>query len=61
MELSKEITERIQKLQEKFDKEYKYIKQWVPEFGTSSYPAPIVDHSFARNRAIERYKSALNA
>lgn len=47
--------------QEKFDKEYKYIKQWVPEFGTSSYPAPIVDHSFARNRAIERYKSALNA
>ncbi len=47
--------------QEKFDKEYKYIKQWVPEFGTASYPAPIVDHSFARNRAIERYKSALNA
>jgi deoxyribodipyrimidine photo-lyase len=47
--------------QEKFDKEYKYIKQWVPEFGTTSYPAPIVDHSFARNRAIERYKSALNA
>jgi deoxyribodipyrimidine photo-lyase len=44
---------------EKFDKDLKYIKKWIPEFGTSSYPKPIVDHKFARNRAIETYKKAL--
>jgi deoxyribodipyrimidine photo-lyase len=43
----------------KFDPEQKYIRQWVPEFGTSAYPKPIVDHTFARNRAIETYKKAL--
>ncbi|MFN5149735.1 MAG: cryptochrome/photolyase family protein [Flavobacteriia bacterium] len=46
--------------QEKFDKDFKYIRRWVPEFGTSDYPAPIVDHKFARERVIERYKRALN-
>lgn len=45
--------------QEKFDKSFQYIKKWVPEFGTSSYPAPIVDHKFARERAISRYKQTL--
>lgn len=44
---------------EKFDKDLKYIKKWIPELGTSSYPKPIVDHKFARNRAIETYKKAL--
>jgi deoxyribodipyrimidine photo-lyase len=44
---------------EKFDKDLKYIKKWIPEFGTSSYPKPIVDHKFARLRAIETYKKAL--
>lgn len=46
--------------QEKFDKDLKYIKKWVPEFGTSQYPDPIVDHKFARERCLETYKSALN-
>ena len=46
--------------QEKFDKNFSYIKQWVPEFGTPAYPLPIVEHKFARERAIERYKNALN-
>ena len=46
--------------QEKFDKDFKYIKKWVPEFGTSKYPDPIVDHKFARERCLETYKSALN-
>lgn len=45
---------------EKFDKELKYIKKWVPEFGTETYPKPMVDHKFARQRAIETYKNALN-
>ena len=46
--------------QEKFDKQFTYIKKWVPEFGTSSYPAPIVDHKFARERVLDRFKQALN-
>ncbi|UJP65006.1 cryptochrome/photolyase family protein [Mongoliitalea daihaiensis] len=45
---------------EKFDKELKYIKKWVPEYGTPAYPKPIVDHKFARERAISTYKEALN-
>lgn len=44
---------------EKFDKDLNYIKKWIPEFGTASYPKPIVEHKFARNRAIETYKKAL--
>ncbi len=44
---------------EKFDKDLTYIKKWIPEFGTAAYPKPIVDHKFARNRAIETYKKAL--
>lgn len=44
---------------EKFDKELKYIKKWIPEFGTDKYPKPIVDHKFARTRALDTYKKAL--
>ncbi|OEK05316.1 cryptochrome/photolyase family protein [Roseivirga misakiensis] len=44
---------------EKFDKDLKYIKKWVPEFGTKDYPEPIVEHKFARLRAIDTYKTAL--
>lgn len=44
---------------EKFDKQMRYIKKWIPELGTKRYPQPIVDHRFARNRAIETYKQAL--
>ena len=43
----------------KFDPELKYIKQWVPEFGEFSYPKPIVEHTFARQRALDTYKKAL--
>jgi deoxyribodipyrimidine photo-lyase len=46
---------------EKFDKDLKYIKKWIPEFQTEKYPEPIVDHKFARQRAIDTYKSALNS
>ncbi len=44
---------------EKFDKQLRYVKRWVPEFGSFSYPAPIVDHSFARKRCLETYARAL--
>jgi len=46
--------------QEKFDKQKEYIQKWVPEFGTSSYPSPIIDHAFARDRVLTRFKQALN-
>jgi deoxyribodipyrimidine photo-lyase len=44
---------------EKFDKEMKYIKEWVPEVFTSYYIKPIVQHEYARNRCLEVYKKAL--
>jgi len=44
----------------KFDAEKKYIKKWVPELQTSAYPNPVVDHQFARMRAISVYKKGLS-
>ncbi len=44
----------------KFDPEFRYIKKWIPEFNTKKYPKPIIDHTFARKRAIDTYKKALN-
>ena len=46
--------------QEKFDPKLEYVKRWVPEYGTSAYPQPIIEHSFARNRVLDRFKTALN-
>jgi len=46
--------------QEKFDKQFEYVKKWVPEFGTSNYPSPIIDHKFARERVLARFKEALD-
>ena len=45
---------------EKFDPELKYIRKWVPEYGTPDYPDPIVEHKMARLRAINTYKKALD-
>ena len=47
--------------QEKFDPTFSYIKKWVPEFGTSNYPKPIIEHTFARERILARYKQALTS
>lgn len=44
---------------ERFDKNGEYVRKWVPEFGTSRYPKPIVDHTFARQRALDAFKTAL--
>jgi deoxyribodipyrimidine photo-lyase len=46
--------------QEKFDPGMKYTRRWVPEVGSDSYPAPVVDHRMARERAIRTYKEALS-
>ena len=48
-------TEQIKK----FDKDWKYIKKWVPEVETSAYAKPIVDHKEARERCLIVYKEAV--
>ena len=45
---------------EKFDPDSIYTNKWVPEQGQSSYPKPMIEHRFARQRAIETYQQALN-
>lgn len=46
--------------QQKFDPNNEYIKKWIPNFDEKKYIKPIVEHSFARNRAIEHYKRQLS-
>ncbi|MCU0456125.1 MAG: DNA photolyase family protein [Bacteroidales bacterium] len=42
--------------QKKFDPGYKYVRRWVEDYGKKGYPTKIVDHNFARERAIEAYR-----
>jgi len=44
---------------EKFDPDLLYVRRWVPELGTSAYPAPIVEHDMARQRALDAYAKAV--
>ncbi|WP_405295348.1 cryptochrome/photolyase family protein [Algibacter sp. Ld11] len=44
----------------KFDKEAVYIRRWVQDYDELTYPQPMVEHKFARERAISTYKKALN-
>lgn len=44
---------------EKFDKKFEYIRSWVPEFETEAYPKSMVEHTFARERALKIYGKAL--
>ena len=46
--------------QQRFDRQFTYIKKWVPEFGSNDYPTPIVNHPEARERALRTYKTGLN-
>jgi len=45
----------------KFDPQLIYVKKWIPELGDFHYPAPIVDHAYARERCLRTYKLALNS
>ena len=45
---------------DKFDKERKYIKKFIPEYDTSEYPEKMVDHKEARERCLKTYKQALS-
>jgi len=44
---------------QRFDKDLKYIRQWVPELDSPEYPAPMVVHEEARKRCLEVYAKAL--
>ena len=43
----------------KFDPDLKYVKKWIKDF-RAGYIEPMVEHKFARARALETYKKALN-
>lgn len=46
--------------EKKFDQNQEYIKKWIPEYNDSkSYITPIVEHSSARNKAIQRYQQVV--
>jgi len=45
--------------QKKFDKDCIYIRKWVKDFDELTYPRPMVEHKFARERAIARYKAGI--
>ncbi|GAA3930038.1 deoxyribodipyrimidine photo-lyase [Hymenobacter algoricola] len=46
---------------EAYDPQLAYVKKWVPEFGTTRYVKPLVDHKFARQRAIDTFRAAYRA
>ncbi len=45
--------------QKKFDPDGTYVSKWVPEYGTSRYARPLVDHRSARERALKTYKAGV--
>ncbi|MFN3403617.1 MAG: cryptochrome/photolyase family protein [Cytophagaceae bacterium] len=45
--------------QKKFDPEGKYIRKWIKELNSHEYPAPIIDHKTATERALKVYRDGL--
>lgn len=45
--------------QRKFDPRMEYIRKWAGDPERLSYPAKIINHEFARQRAIQTYRSGL--
>jgi deoxyribodipyrimidine photo-lyase len=43
----------------RFDPDHIYIKRWIKNFKPGYLP-PVVEHEFARNRALDTYKQSLN-
>jgi deoxyribodipyrimidine photo-lyase len=46
---------------ERYDPDGAYVRRWVPEFGTGSYPRPIFDHAAARARFLETARAHLGS
>jgi deoxyribodipyrimidine photo-lyase len=45
--------------QKKYDPKSEYIKTWIEEYETNSYPKPMVEHELAVKRAREEYQKAI--
>lgn len=45
--------------QKKFDKDFEYVKKWIPDYNPISYIPEIANHKLARERALKTYKEAL--
>ncbi|WP_175579280.1 cryptochrome/photolyase family protein [Maribellus luteus] len=45
--------------QKKFDKKLDYVKRWIPELNSFNYPTPMVEHTFARQRALAAYQQGI--
>jgi len=43
----------------RFDPDLEYVRRWIPEYGTPGYPEPMIDHAFARERALKTYKKGM--
>ena len=44
---------------EKFDPDRKYILLWLPDIIEGTYPPPMVNHTFARDRALKVFSQAV--
>lgn len=44
---------------QKFDAEKEYIRRWIPEYGGSHYPRPMLDYPKARRQALAIFKAHL--
>jgi len=44
---------------QKFDKDLRYCKKWIPELLSGNYQKPIVDHEKARERVLSHFKNYL--
>ncbi len=44
---------------QKYDKDFEYIKKWIPELNSFDYPQPIVDFKTSSKNAVEKYKRYL--
>lgn len=47
--------------QKKFDPQFQYIKRWIPDYNKLNYLQPIVNHEFARDKAIKTYKIGIES
>lgn len=43
----------------KFDPQMEYVYKWAPEYKLAILPMPIVEHTFARDRVLKAFKTAL--
>lgn len=44
---------------QKFDPNGEYVRRWVPEINTARYPKAMIDHSYARQRALVEFGKVL--